>query len=154
MDPAEVPDQSEPLRDAARDHQPAFRPGRARCVDRAATLRSSSKDTSCGERATAPKFALSVERRREGGELGHLAACASLGLSPMKPGCLHLREKLRLVFVVVVVASVRCSASGHKGAGVGSFHVAISWQIVATWLDQGQRTQGRSVARKMFSFSP
>ena len=117
-----------------------FRPGRARCVDRAATLRSSSKDTSCGERATAPKFALSVERRREGGELGHLAAsCVSLCLSPMKPGCLHLREKLRLVVVVVVVASVRCSASGHKGVGVGSLHVAISWQTVTDWLAQGQR---------------
>lgn len=66
----------------------------------------------------------------------------------MKPGCLHLREKLRLVFVVVVIASVRCSASGHKGVGVGSFHVAISWQIVATWLDQGQRHAELAEARQ------
>ena len=122
----------------------------AACLSRRAQApdRASSKDTSCGERATAPKFAstapkfaLSVERRREGGELGHLAACVSLCLSPMKPGCLHLREKLRLVVVVVVVASVRCSASGHKGVGFGSFHVAISWQTVTTWLAQQPRNR-------------
>ena len=95
-----------------------------------------------GEGLDGPKVvALSVERRREGGELGHLAACASLCLSPMKPGCLHLREKLRLVVVVVVVASVRCSASGHKGVGFGSFHVAISWQTVTTWLAQQPRNR-------------
>ena len=35
MDPAEVPNQSEPRRRAARDHQPAFRGARARCVEKA-----------------------------------------------------------------------------------------------------------------------
>ena len=39
MDPAEVSDQSEPRRRAARDHQPAFQRGRARCVEKADTLR-------------------------------------------------------------------------------------------------------------------
>ena len=39
MDPAEVPDQSEPRRRAARDHQPAFQRGRARCVARKLTLK-------------------------------------------------------------------------------------------------------------------
>ena len=34
MDPAEVPNQSEPRRRAARDHQPAFRGARGRCVER------------------------------------------------------------------------------------------------------------------------
>ena len=40
MDPAEVPDQSESRRRAARDHQPAFRPGRERCLENVDTLRS------------------------------------------------------------------------------------------------------------------
>ena len=40
MDPAEVPDQSDPRRRAARDHQPAFRGARGRCVERVDTLRS------------------------------------------------------------------------------------------------------------------
>jgi len=40
MDPAEVHNQLEPRRRAARDHQPAFRRGRGRCVEKVDTLRS------------------------------------------------------------------------------------------------------------------
>ena len=42
MDPAEVPNQLDPRRRVARDHQPAFQRGRARCVEKADTLRSIS----------------------------------------------------------------------------------------------------------------
>ena len=40
MDPAEVPNQLESRRRAARDHQPAFQRGRGRCAERVDSLRS------------------------------------------------------------------------------------------------------------------
>ena len=119
MDPAEVPNQLEPRRRAARDHQPAFRRGRGRCVEKADTLRSIRNfvvlvSTAAAARAVGTAAAGTAAERAAAERAVATAAAARAGEGSVAGWVEAVGTAARVGVGLAVAATAGAAMAGHN----------------------------------------